>query len=70
MMNMKQVRSKKLFGELVTELRPFMNEDGIEVLDYFGDEENISAFKLGELKEDLTKSIKPELFTDVEDFLD
>lgn len=70
MMNMKQVRSKKLFGELVTELRPLMNEDGIEVLDYFGDTENINAFKLGELKEDLTKSMKPELFTNLEDFLD
>lgn len=70
MLEMKKVRSKKLFGDLVTELRPFMNADGIEVLDYFGDEENINAFKLGELKEDLTKSMKPELFTNLEDFLD
>ena len=47
MLEMKKVRSKKLFGELVNELRPFMNDEGLEVLDYFGDPENINAFKLG-----------------------
>ena len=70
MLEMKKVRSKKLFGELVNELRPFMNDEGLEVLDYFGDPENINAFKLGELKEDLVKSIVPANFTNLEDFLD
>lgn len=70
MLEMKKVRSKKLFGELVDELRPFMNEEGLEVIDYFGDPENIKAFKLGELKEDLTKAIVPENFANLEDFLD
>ena len=70
MLEIKKVRSKKLFGELVSELRPFMNEEGLEVLDYFGDPENIRAFKLGELKEDLTKAIVPENFANLEDFLD
>ena len=70
MLEIKKVRSKKLFGELVSELRPFMNEEGLEVLDYFGDPENIIAFKLGELKEDLTKAIVPENFANLEDFLD
>lgn len=70
MLEMKKIRSKKLFGELVNELRPFMNDEGLEVLDYFGDPENINAFKLGELKEDLVKSIVPANFTNLEDFLD
>ena len=70
MLEMKKVRSKKLFGELVDELRPFMNEEGLEVIDYFGDPENIKAFKLGELKEDLSKAIVPENFSNLEDFLD
>ena len=70
MLEMKKIRSKKLFGELVSELRPFMNDEGLEVLDYFGDPENINAFKLGELKEDLVKSIVPANFTNLEDFLD
>ena len=70
MLEMKKVRSKKLFGELVSELKPFMNEEGLEVLDYFGDPENIKAFKLGELKEDLSKAIDPENFANLEDFLD
>ena len=70
MLEMKKVRSKKLFGELVSELRPYMNDEGLEVLDYFGDPENINAFKLGELKEDLVKSIVPANFTNLEDFLD
>lgn len=70
MLEMKKIRSKKLFGELVSELRPYMNEEGLEVLDYFGDPENINAFKLGELKEDLVKSIVPANFTNLEDFLD
>ena len=70
MLEIKKVRSKKLFGELVSELRPFMNEEGLEVIDYFGDPENIKAFKLGELKEDLTKAIVPENFANLEDFLD
>ena len=70
MLEMKKIRSKKLFGELVSELRPYMNDEGLEVLDYFGDPENINAFKLGELKEDLVKSIVPANFTNVEDFLD
>ena len=70
MLEMKKIRSKKLFGELVNELRPFMNDEGLEVLDYFGDPENINAFKLGELKEDLAKAIVPANFTNLEDFLD
>ena len=70
MLEMKKVRSKKLFGELVNELRPFMNDEGLEVLDYFGDPENINAFKLGELKEDLAKAIVPANFTNLEEFLD
>ena len=70
MLEMKKIRSKKLFGELVNELRPFMNDEGLEVLDYFGDPENINAFKLGELKEDLVKSIVPANFTNLEEFLD
>ena len=70
MLEMKKIRSKKLFGELVSELRPYMNDEGLEVLDYFGDPENINAFKLGELKEDLVKSIVPANFTNLEDFLD
>ena len=70
MLEIRKIRSKKLFGELVNELRPFMNEEGLEVLDYFGDPENINAFKLGELKEDLVKSIVPANFTNLEDFLD
>ena len=70
MLEMKKIRSKKLFGELVNELRPYMNDEGLEVLDYFGDPENINAFKLGELKEDLVKSIVPANFTNLEDFLD
>ena len=70
MLEMKKIRSKKLFGELVSELRPFMNDEGLEVLDYFGDPENINAFKLGELKEDLAKAIVPANFTNLEDFLD
>ena len=70
MLEMRKIRSKKLFGELVNELRPFMNDEGLEVLDYFGDPENINAFKLGELKEDLVKSIVPANFTNLEDFLD
>lgn len=70
MLEMKKIRSKKLFSELVNELRPFMNDEGLEVLDYFGDPENINAFKLGELKEDLVKSIVPANFTNLEDFLD
>ena len=70
MLEMKKVRSKKLFGELVDELRPFMNEEGLEVIDYFGDPENIKAFKLGELKEDLAKVIVPANFANLEDFLD
>lgn len=69
MLEMKKVRSKKLFGELVTELTPFMNDEGIEVMDYFSDAENINAFKLGELKEDLEQSIKPGLFTNAEDYM-
>lgn len=70
MLEMKKIRSKKLFGELVNELRPFMNDEGLEVLDYFGDPENINAFKLGELKEDLAKAIVPANFTNLEEFLD
>ena len=70
MLEIKKVRSKKLFGELVSELRPFMNEEGLEVIDYFGDPENIKAFKLGELKEDLAKVIVPANFANLEDFLD
>lgn len=70
MLEMKKIRSKKLFGELVSELRPFMNDEGLEVLDYFGDPENINAFKLGELKEDLAKAIIPANFTNLEEFLD
>ena len=70
MLEIKKIRSKKLFGELVNELRPYMNDEGLEVLDYFGDPENINAFKLGELKEDLVKSIVPANFTNLEDFLD
>ena len=70
MLEMKKIRSKKLFGELVSELRPYMNDEGLEVLDYFGDPENINAFKLGELKEDLAKAIVPANFTNLEEFLD
>ena len=66
MLEMRKIRSKKLFGELVNELRPFMNDEGLEVLDYFGDPENINAFKLGELKEDLVKSIVPAKKTNLE----
>ena len=69
MLEMKKIRSKKLFGELVNELTPFMNDEGIEVMEYFGDPENINAFKLGELKEDLLQSIKPGLFTNNEDYM-
>ena len=69
MLEMKKIRSKKLFGELVNELTPFMNDEGIEVMEYFGDPENINAFKLGELKEDLLHSIKPGLFTNNEDYM-
>lgn len=68
MLEMKKIRSKKLFGELVNELRPYVSNEGLDVIDYFGDPENINAFKLGELKEDLVQSIKPELFSNEEDY--
>ena len=68
MLEMKKVRSKKLFGELVNELRPYVSNEGLEVIDYFSDAENINAFKLGELKEDLVQSIKPDLFSNEEDY--
>lgn len=69
MLELKKVRSKKLFGELVNGLAPYMNEEGIEVMDYFSDHDNINAFKLGELKEDLENSIKPGLFSNAEDYM-